>query len=207
MSFEPRLAAALSGVSLGQLRYWRRAHGKNRPLLVPEMGEGRALRYSFRDVLALRAMAYLREEVSLQRIRKAFATLDGWGKNGHPSQYALVAHGDTILLREAAHDAIDLVQQPGQRVIAQLVDVLAEFDNLRGVRVPDFRHPRPQLEVDEGVLGGLPVISGTRIPYDFVADLVEDGVPPQRVRTYYPNVSPSAALDAVDYQNYVRAVA
>lgn len=65
------LAAALSGATTGQLRSWRQDRG-NGPVLCPELAAKPAL-YSFRDVLALRAFAILRQDVSLQKIRKALA--------------------------------------------------------------------------------------------------------------------------------------
>jgi hypothetical protein len=53
--------------------------------------------YSFRDVLALRAFAILRQDVSLQKIRKALATLKRFGEFEHLSSYSLVAEGDFIV--------------------------------------------------------------------------------------------------------------
>ena len=73
---------------------------------------GQAGSYSFRDVLALRAFAILRQDVSLQKIRKALATLKRFGEVEHLSSYSLVAEGDSIVLvRDGTDDhATDLRQ-------------------------------------------------------------------------------------------------
>ncbi|MHB9860514.1 hypothetical protein [Streptomyces sp. YIM S03343] len=95
------MAAALSGATTGQLRSWRQDRG-NGPVLCPELAAKPAL-YSFRDVLALRAFAILRKDVSLQKIRTALATLKQFGEVEHLSSYSLVAEDDTIILMGAPH--------------------------------------------------------------------------------------------------------
>lgn len=203
MSYEPRLAAALSGVTRGQLNYWRRPDANGEPLLVPER-DGRApIRYSFRDVIALRTIAYLRDDVSLQKIRRAVANLRGLGERGHLAGYRLVALGDSIVLVDDDGEGLDLVAHPGQRLIVRMVDVLAPFENRQGLVVPDFLQPRPHIEVNDEILGGMPVIAGTRVPFEEVAGLLRDGVPAARVKEYFPHVSAQAAREAVDYADYV----
>jgi uncharacterized protein (DUF433 family) len=49
----------------------------------------------------------------------------------------------------------------------------------------------------------MPVISGTRVPYDAVASLMRDGVPANRIAEYYPAVTAEAAGDALDFARYV----
>jgi DNA-binding transcriptional MerR regulator len=119
------VAAALSGASLGQLQYWRA--GGDSALLAPELPRsgGRVL-YSFRDVIALRTFVFLRESVSLQRVRKAVSTLRELGNTEHLSQYRLVTEGSSIILLPPDGDvAIDLVEQPGAgRLAGTLGEVL-----------------------------------------------------------------------------------
>ncbi|MGW2614407.1 hypothetical protein [Streptomyces sp. NPDC001500] len=71
------MAAALSGATVGQLRTWRQDRD-NGPILQPELA-ARPTLYSFRDVLALRVFAHLRQDVSLQKIRLTLATLKNRG--------------------------------------------------------------------------------------------------------------------------------
>jgi DNA-binding transcriptional MerR regulator len=88
MSYNPGLAAALSGATVRQLSYWRSARSAD-PLLRPEFYVPRStVSYSFRDVVALRTFVYLRaQHVSLQRVRKAVRQLRQFGEMGHLSEY------------------------------------------------------------------------------------------------------------------------
>jgi uncharacterized protein (DUF433 family)/DNA-binding transcriptional MerR regulator len=196
MSFPVDLTAALSGASVAQLHSWRRTH-----LLVPEVQDN-PVRYSFRDVVALRTFVYLRSKLPLQRIRKAMDQLRKWDLTEHPAAYKLVTEGDSVFLVEEER-AIDLVRRPGQEVIYSLANIFAPFENMQGRTVADFRRPRPHLEVKENRLGGWPTIEGTRVPYDAVARLVAGGVPPAEVQRFYPTVEVSGAADAADFHQEV----
>jgi DNA-binding transcriptional MerR regulator len=92
MSFPVDLTAALSGASVAQLHSWRRTH-----LLEPEVQDN-PVRYSFRDVVALRTFVYLRSKLPLQRIRKAMDQLRKWDLTEHPAAYKLVTEGDSVFL-------------------------------------------------------------------------------------------------------------
>ena len=135
MAYRPQLASALSGTSVNQLSYWRQSKNEKPPVLVPEVSAARPILYSFRDVVALRALAFLRGQQSLQRIRQALGNLRNMGEVEHLSSYTLVSAGDSIVLRRN-EDAVDLVRQPGQMVLAPLVDIIAPFMNQAGKEVP-----------------------------------------------------------------------
>jgi len=201
MAYRAKMAAALSGASQRQLGTWRR--GPN-PLLVPEVSTHPIL-YSFRDLVALRTFAYLREKVSLQKIRKALNNLRDLGELDHLSKYRLVAHGgqSVVLIGPDGDHGVDLVDWPGQQVtVVAIGDVLRSFP-LGAVEVPNLRRPRPQISVDPSVRRGKPVVAGTRISYDLVAGLLRDGVPANKVASYYPGVTAEAARDALAFADYV----
>ncbi|MGH2393840.1 MAG: DUF433 domain-containing protein, partial [Candidatus Limnocylindria bacterium] len=79
MAFSPAMTAALSGATVRQLGYWRKA-GRRGTLLVPEISVEPLVLYSFRDVVALRSFVYLRRSHSLQAIRKAVNSLRQLGE-------------------------------------------------------------------------------------------------------------------------------
>lgn len=179
---------------MGQLYSWRRTD-----LLRPEESDSRPILYSFRDLLALRTVVQLREETSLQKIRKAFRTMESLDFTEHPSRYELVWLADTIVLRDTSETAIDLVREPGQH-IANLGDLMKPFTTSSGEAVVDFLHPREHLQVRARRLDGWPTIAGTRIRFDTIAHLIEDGsVSPRQVQSYYPGVTAAAARDALDF--------
>jgi uncharacterized protein (DUF433 family) len=202
MSYEPRLAAALSGATVRQLAHWRLSKDGREPILVPELTSERASLYSFRDVVALRTCVKLRKESSLQKIRKALNTLRvDLAEVEHLSEYRLVSDGSTIYLAGPDH-AVDLVKKKANLVITEFLDVLAPFYK-DGRHIPALLQPREHLKVDPAVRGGEPVIAGTRIPFSDVATLIRDGVAPQRIGEFFPGVSPQAAEDAEDFAAYV----
>lgn len=185
-----------------QLGYWR--SGGPGALFVPELPKvrGRVV-YSFRDVVALRTFVYLRDAVSLQKIRRAVGNLRDLGNTDHLSRYQLRVEGSSIVWIEP-EGAVDLVEQPGaQRMIVALGAVFAPFENQRGEQVVDLFRPRKHLLVDPEVRGGYPVVEGSRVDFDIVAALVHDGVDPEDVRDFYPSVSSRGAADAADFADEV----
>ena len=198
MGYPPTLAAALSGVTLHQLKHWR---SQPKPILRPEMG-GRPIRYSFRDLLAIRTFGALRAEVSMQKIRKAVENLRKIEDVEHLSNYKLVTDGSTIMWI-AADDAVDLLKRPGQRVLAVMRDVLDTFESRTGKHVVPLLRPKLGVVVDSEILSGFPVVEGTRIPYDTIAGLVSDRVPPASIMYFYPSVSDTGISGAVALDKYV----
>lgn len=61
---------------------------------------------------------------------------------------------------------------------------------------PGNVYPLPSVWINPGRQGGEPCIAGTRVPVGFVAHLVNDGIPPRRVKDFYPSVSAKAAREA-----------
>lgn len=160
--------------------------------------------YSFTDVVALRTFVYLRSQaVPLQRVRKAVTALRALGATDHLSRYTLVASGGDVVWQVSSEDAVDLTGKSGQHVIAAMVDILGAFRNMQYQGVVPLYRPTPGVSVDPDVIGGYPVIEGTRVPYDVVAGLLDDGLPPENVRAFYPSVEAEAARGAVAFARYV----
>lgn len=198
MAFPVDLTATLSGTSVHQLYSWRRSG-----LLVPEVSSGRPSLYSFRDVRALRAIAYLRARTSLQSIRTAFRTLRDLNFEDHPSAYRFETDGKTITVTDGNDHTVDLVRYRGQISAFTLADIFRPFENLQSQTVADFEHPRPLLAVNGERLGGWPTIEGTRVPYDLVSQVLgahPDEADFEDLTYYYPEVSREAAEDALDFQ-------
>lgn len=198
--YKPVLAAALSGASLGQLRYWR----KNPPVLEPEHRTPNRVLYSYRDVVALRSLAYLRQRngLSLQKIRVSIRNLRELGMTEHLSSYKLIQSGRTVIVVDG-DEAIDLLRAPGNSVIAELVDVFDAFDGRVGAVLP-FQEPVPGVIVDPAVRSGMPVVAGTRVSYDQVAALMDDDVAAEDIRRFFPRVTAEAARAAHAFAGYVR---
>jgi uncharacterized protein (DUF433 family)/DNA-binding transcriptional MerR regulator len=202
VAYATKMAAALSGATVNQLRHWRSS--RTGPLLVPEIATGHAVVYSFQDVLALRTFVRLREDASLQKIRAAIGNLRDIGEVDHLASYRLVSDKGGNIQLVAEDEAVNLGNRPGHlQLVAVMGDIIEPFAARAGVLVPHLLRPRPGLAVDPETQGGTPVIAGTRVPYDAVASLMRDGVPANRVAEYYPAVTAEAAGDALDFARYV----
>lgn len=206
MAYTTQMAAALSGATMGQLRSWRQDRGSG-PFLRPEIETRPKALYSFRDVLALRAFARLRQNYSLQALRQAIGNLRRLGELDHLSSYRLVGDGRGIVLLEDDREATDLLKRPGQRVIATIDDIMQPFAPRQGVVVPHLLRPNDHVRVDPEMQRGHPVIAGTRVPFDEVAGLLRDGVPAEKIADYYPSVDAAAARDVERFALYVDSYA
>ena len=210
MAFPVPLASALSGASVNQLAYWRKRTASNEPLLVPSAEKSGRFLYSWADLVALRTIVDLRQEKSLPRIRKAVEKLArleeaDWD---HLSSYQLVRTPKTIIVQTPGGDLMDLENVPGTMLDRVLMeDVLGPFDTAEGRFVPDLSRPKPNLSIDPGVLGGYPVIAGTRVPYDIVAGLAQEGYSGADIVALYPSVVAAAVEDAEAFAGDVAAAA
>ncbi|MBB2921279.1 DUF433 domain-containing protein [Cellulomonas cellasea] len=199
MAFPVELASTLTGATVWQLNRWRQDG-----LLIPEVQDRRPPLYSFRDLVALRTVVWLKRATSLQRVRRALAHLDEFDLTDHPAAYTFATDGRTIAV-DTPDGLVDLLQRPGQGAFS-LADVYLSFRTTTGRLVPDFRRPRAHLEVNARRLGGWPTIADSRVPFDTIAELVEDeSVGPRDVARFYPSVSEEAVRDAVDFAADVRS--
>lgn len=201
--YTTRLAAALSGASVRQLAYWRRDTGTG-PLLTPEYGTSPRALYSYRDVVALRICVRLRKETSLQRVRRSVAHLQQVAPDTHLASHQLKSAGQTIVWLTEDGDYIDTVERPGNLGIRVVMEeVVRAFITADGRQVPDLLTPAPGLSIDDGVRGGYPVLEGTRIPYDTIAALAEDGLGEAEIIDLYPSVSRVGIRGAVELAELV----
>jgi len=210
MAFPIPITSVLSGATVRQLAYWRQRTRAADPLLVPAGRRGGRYLYSWADVVALRSIVYLRQEKSLPRIRRAVDILRQLESSEwtHLSRYSLIRTESSIVVKTPTGQLMDLEQRPGTVLEETLMaDVLASFATSSGRVVPALSHPCPRIAVDPGVLGGYPVIAGTRVPFDVVARLAEDDLDASEITAVYPSVDPAAIEEATEFARQVAAVA
>jgi uncharacterized protein (DUF433 family) len=195
------MASALSGATVSQLHHWRSR--RTGPLLAPEFALTLPSFYSFRDVVALRTCVRLRASASLPRIRAAIDSLPDLDEVEHLASYQLVSDVAGNIQLASRDEAADLLRSPGhRRIFADMGEVIEAFPARTGVVVPHLLRPRAHLTADPGIQGGVPVITGTRVPYDVVASLMSD-VAAEQIAEYYPGVSAEAARDALSFARYL----
>jgi uncharacterized protein (DUF433 family)/DNA-binding transcriptional MerR regulator len=210
VAFPVPIASVLTGATIAQLAYWRKETASAPALLVPEGKRSGRYLYSWADVVALRSIVYLRSEKSLPRIRRAVDTLrqleaDEWT---HLASYTLISTARTIVVRTPKGQLLDISAQPGT-VLEEILmrDVLEPFETPAGRVVPALKRPRPHITVDPTVLGGYPVLAGTRVPFDTIAALARDDLRPDEITAIYPSAGLDGIRDAMDFAEQVAAVA
>lgn len=189
-----RLVARLSGVSLRQLWLWHNS-GLIRGQVLPG-SPGSPRLYSWVDYQKVRAARHLRDEdVSAQRTRDAIAYLD----EHIPAWYLLPLHGfagEPIMERRRINATVTSVTQ-----------LLVDWSILKGVLrtlqaegpLGELREFSEHVTMDPSILGGNPVIKGTRLETQFIAVLVERGLPVAEIAETY-HLSPEQVKQALEFQ-------
>lgn len=203
MAYPVKLTSVLTGATPSQLDTWRR-----KGLIVPEIRAFRPPLYSFRDLVALRTMVFLRANMSLQSISRAFTNLDVFDLTDHPSTYRFGTDGRSIFVEHPeTGDAMDIYKRPGQVELFSFDDIARAFANFRNDDVVPFYRPAEYVEVRPQRRAGWPTIAGTRVDYDVISQLVDNKtITVDDVPRYYPSVSAEAASDAIGFDARVQAV-
>ncbi|WP_125100193.1 DUF433 domain-containing protein [Leucobacter chromiireducens] len=209
MAFPLKLASHLTGATPFQLRKWRLEN-----VLVPEVSESRPPLYSFRDLVALRSMVFLRAKTSSQRLMKAMSSLEQLNMVHlveHPAEYQFGTDGKRIYVRapDDGENAVDLTGNVGNTLVRYTFEELFdEFLDFKDRPVVNFRNPAPSIEVNPRRLGGWPTVEGTRVSFDAVARAIDgEDLTVEEVAEVYPSVTPAQALEAISFNERVEAVA
>jgi DNA-binding transcriptional MerR regulator len=122
--FSAGMAARASGVTYRSLDHWDKL-GFLSPSLGQADGGGTARKYSFADLVALRAAKQLRDAgISLPKIRKAVDHLRKRRGYGHPLAKAfLIATVNGDVLERTEGELISLIKSPGQRLFLWVLDI------------------------------------------------------------------------------------
>lgn len=203
-------ASALAGVPRSTVHYLARTE-----LLVPGVSSERVKLWSYSDVVALRIIGGLRQpkqtpdgaEVAPTRvpaIRRALAALrklelDLWSEELGTVLF-VDRSGKLHWKRDGAVSTLPGPSSGEQLVEADVLDLMAPFDLVKGQHGPDLRQPRPMLRIIPGKLAGSPHIVNTRIETIALGALAERGMHRSIIAELYPSVARSAIDDALDLE-------
>jgi len=178
-------ARALTGVSLRRLQYWDETDFI-RPSVAARHGRGSPRLYGFRDLVALRVAAGLRDQLSLQALRKLKEALDIDAPFAS-LRFALLPGGEAVHLGPTGH--LEAARRPGQITISfdiPLEEIRADLQ--AGVHALRERSHFGGIERRRGVLGGRPAVSGTRITPAAIRRMVKDGWSVDRILEELPDL-------------------
>ena len=191
--FTAEQVSRLTGLPVRVLRDWERAG-----LFTRHFGSDNGHRpsrrlYSFRDLVELRARAELRQRLPREELGK----LAAW----------LREHGETplaelgVYLRDGQVDLVERgVELPPGGVRFELAPLAADLRRAAerlGQRTPD---EIGQVVRRRGVMGGAPVLAGTRIPTKAVWSFHEAGYGTAEIFEQYPRLTEDDIRAAIAYE-------
>lgn len=203
-------AASLAGVPVSTLYYWAREE-----IYVPGLSRGRLMLWSWPDLLALRAISWLRttkpdlsvKATTMKQVRALLWTVeeDSGDRLGERlARRSLVLRVDTS--GRPYVEIEDELAQPVDQGVLQLassdlmIDLLAVYEPGQGIRGPHLLTPRPQLRILPGKLGGEPHIQDTRIETRAVSALIQRGYEAEQIIELYPFLDVASVEQAVDLE-------
>jgi uncharacterized protein (DUF433 family) len=162
--------------------------------------------YSRNDVLALRTIAKLRAAgVPLRRLKPMVDRLAHEDREHWPTRSPYVVAAHVFTSRDEA-EAMAAGSQPERDVTTiDLTDVLAEVE--AGIARLGERGPEQigQVTRTRGIMRGVPVIAGTRIPTETVAWFVNHGYALAEILENVPRLTPTDVEAAVAFEEEAKA--
>jgi uncharacterized protein (DUF433 family) len=205
IAFTADTVAPLTGLSVRQLHRWDRTG-----FFVPSFADPNRRRphsrvYSFADVVGLRTIARLRQQgvsfPDLKKVRTFFAldTNEDWANR----RFYVV--GNHVFF---THDEAVLAAKPlGQRVDRNILDlgpILGEVKE--AIRQLPSRSPDQigEITTDRFIMGGAPILAGTRIPTATVAWFARNGYGVDDIIREFPRLLPDDIQAALDWEHAQR---
>jgi uncharacterized protein (DUF433 family) len=201
-------AAALSGVPKSTVYYWaRKGH------LVPSISKTSLKLWSFKDLLGLRTIYWLRQpkkafeieipSTSMQQVKRALAEISRLDleliESGRPV-VAVTRFGEIVIDSVAA--PLQLVN--GEYLEREIIDLIAPFPVMEGGKGPHLHAPRELLRIVPGKLGGAPHVQGTRVESESLFALARRGFTVEHLGRVYPFVSPEAIAQSLELERQLQ---
>ena len=195
--YSAKTASRIARVRPQSFQAWIKAN-----LLQPhkvDIGSQRENTYSYDDLLLIRLIVRLKKEGATPKsIRVALNTVEymsdgsrkAW-KNAH----MLVDDGVVVVIFPDRREWNPVAASHGSQKMAE-VFFPELIEELRNELVPRERFNH--IEIDPEILGGAPVIRGTRISTRAVMSVLESGGDPSEV---YPSLSEEQIAEIEDYEN------
>ena len=180
----------LTGITVGQLRYWDRTGFFQPEYAYEQRGDAFSRIYSYIDLVALKVIARLRRSVPLHRLRVVKQKL----ANINPSLWrgvTLWVHdGEVAFNHPATGEPEEVIS--GQRLMKiALRDVTDDLDSkVRELRQRD-EGKVGLVERHRRIMHNAPVIGGTRIPVAAVRSFHEAGYTTEQIIAEYPSLTPT----------------
>jgi DNA-binding transcriptional MerR regulator len=210
LAFSVEQAARLTGLSVKQI-----SHLDNKGVLTPTYAEVNRRRpfsriYSFRDIVALRTIAILRQKhgISLQELR----SLSRWLAENYQTPWSSLrffVSGDRLFFRDPITGAVIASQPTGQLAMPFVMDevvrdVSSRADRLRQRATEEIGRVERRRNVAHNAF----VIAGTRIPTAAIYDFHRADYDIEAIIREYPRLTKAdveAAIAHEEQRQHARA--
>lgn len=204
-------ASAPAGVPRSTMYSWAR-----QGLLAPSISAQKLKLWSWADLVALRAIYWLRHPAPdesrratpMRLVRSLVEQVEeeaGLGKAISSGDLLLYADGKGtphIAMGERMVEGSRLWRQYVQQGI--MVNLLSAYPFAGTLRGPDLVRPRAGLRIIPGKLSGEPHVEGTRIETRILWALHDRGFDDQQILTFYPDVSAAHLAQAIDLERQLQ---
>jgi uncharacterized protein (DUF433 family) len=188
-AFTEEQVARLTGITVGQLRYWDRT-GFFRPEYAYEHRNDAYSRiYSYLDLVSLKVIARLRKRVPLQRLRVVKQKLGEINPDLWRGVTLWVHGGEVAFVHPKTGEPEEVVS--GQKLMKiALSEVTDDLDEkVRALRLRTEAQVGT-IERHRRVMHNAPVIGGTRIPVAAIRSFHEAGYTVDQIVAEYPSLTP-----------------
>lgn len=201
LAFTAREAQRVTGLSNRRLQYWDETDFI-RPSVAARQGRGWPRLYSFRDLIQLRIAAQLRDQLSLQALRRLKVALDVDAPFAE-LRFAVLGGNDVVYLGLTGQ--AEAVKAPGQIVLTFDVPIQEIRADLQG-RIRELRTRRETGTIGKarGVLGSKDLIRGTRITPGAIQRMLASGWSESRILDEFPELEEADIAAARAYASQTR---
>lgn len=204
-------ASQLSGVPKSTVYDWRRKR-----VFVPDFNEASPVAWSFRDLVLLRLMAWLRQggmprPTAADKVR----SVKDQPSNGVDVRLIHATKTDVVLEsadnRPVHDDRENLLPSSDFYGLLGTFDLHEPIDELRragdrSIWAPDLVTPSAHSFISPWVMAGDPCIDRTRIPTSSLYALrTERSLPTLAILKLYPDLTPEAVDDAIELESRLNA--
>ena len=198
-------AAQLSGIPRSTLYDWQR-----KAIYVPDFAGGNPMAWSYRDLIFLRVLAWLRNDVKVsrpvaaERVRalKSHITSGGHVTVLNADRHTLAMDGDAgEPLSGSSRLFTDMLEN------FDLTAAVEDFGQHTRLWGPHLVTPSAHTFISPWVLGGDPCVEKTRIPSASIYALrLERGLSSDEIVRLYPGLDARSAEDAYQLESRLRGI-
>jgi len=198
--FSEEMTSRLTGVSVRQLRYWDSDGFFSPSFGYEDRSKPYSRLYSFRDLVALKVLNGLRNEVKvplghLREVKERLLSLGErlWGET------TLYVHNKHVVFVNPETDTLEEVVS-GQGVL-QIPLLVASANMREAIRLLNQRKPETigKFEKKRNVADNQLVIAGTRIPVQNIKAFAAQGYSVDQIKLEYPTLTEEDIRAAINY--------